>query len=82
MYIHTLQYYRQQQAPHDNNHMKMDTIMDGCKSTIVATVAALCSSTYDGMMTFLNWVPPVPQFWKSRAAMAVVVVGMVTFAQL
>ena len=38
------------------------------------------------MMTFLNWVPPAaavpPQYWKALAAMAVLVVGMVTFAQL
>ena len=37
-------------------------------------------NTYDGMMTLLNWIPP--QDWKALAAMAVVVVGMVTSAQL
>jgi hypothetical protein len=40
---------------------------------------------YVGMMTFLNWVPPVsavpPQYWKALAAMEVVVVDMVTSAQ-
>jgi hypothetical protein len=42
--------------------------------------------SYVGMMTFLNWVPPVeavpPQYWKALAAMEVVPTGTVTFAQL
>jgi len=42
-------------------------------------------SSYDGMMTFFNWVPPIvdvpPQYWKALAAMEVSVAGMVTFAQ-
>ena len=42
-------------------------------------------SSYVGMMTFLNWVPPVeavpPQYWKALAAMEVVVFDMVTFTQ-
>ena len=41
--------------------------------------------SYVGMMTFLNWVPPVeavpPQYRKALIAMEVVVVDMVTFAQ-
>ena len=42
-------------------------------------------SSYDGMMTFFNWVPPEvdvpPQYWKALAAMEVLLAGMVTFAQ-
>ena len=46
---------------------------------IVFSCCSDCQSSYVDMMTFLNWVPP--QDWKALAAMEVVVVVMVTFAQ-